>query len=127
MRLSLMALCTAAMLFALSGVLAQAATPSAALSWTAPTTYTDGSPIISGELKTYTVEWRRSAGGALVGSLIVNAPAVTATVPVACGVYVFDVIATAVIASGATNPVSFDSGVACTPNPPTGLKVSKAS
>jgi len=126
MRLDPKVLAGAVVLFALTGLAARAAAPSAIVTWSAPTTYTDNSPIGAGEIKSYTVEWRRTAGGAVAGSVNVSAPALTATVPVACGTYVFDVIATAGAVSGAPSAsVSFDSGIGCTPNPPTGLKVSK--
>ena len=127
MRLDLITLCGAVAFLAMAAVVAQAVAPSAVVSWSPPTTYTDNSELPASAIKSYTVEWRRTAGGPLVGSQTVAAPNTTATIPVACGVYVFDVTVTVDLTSAASSGVNFDSQVKCTPNPPSGLKVSKGS
>ncbi len=96
--------------------------PSAVLSWTAPTTYSDTTPLPVAQIDHYTVSWSRISGGAVLGSLTVNG--LTASVPVVCGVMYFSVTATSTTSAvypSATSlpagPVSFDSGVPCTPTP----------
>lgn len=107
-----------------------AATPATAtVSWTAPTTYTDGSPIGATDLTQYTVSWSRTIGGTPIGTQAVKVPATSAVVPVSCGGYYFTVTATAQLTGDApatslpTTALLFNSGVTCTPNPPGGPAV----
>lgn len=104
---------------------------SATLNWQAPTEYTDGSPIQSGDIAYYTVNWAPAAGqSGPSGSLQTSGPVLTATVPVPCGAVSFTVTVTSSgtakypnTTSAPTNPVPYASGVTCAPNPPTGLAV----
>lgn len=105
---------------------AQAA-PVATVSWNAPTTYTDQSPVKSGDIASYIVSWSRPTGP-IIGSVTVTAPAVTTGVPVPCGSFVFTVSATTSATalypnttSAQSNAAPYISGVTCTLNPPTSL------
>lgn len=101
------------------------------VSWTAPTQYTDGSAIKSGDLDHYTISWAPASGqSGPTGSTTVAGTATSATVPVACGSVSFTVTvttsSTAVYAnatSGPAGPVPYATGVACAPVPPGGLAV----
>lgn len=132
-RLNLISLMMGAGVFAAAGWVAGAAIPSASVSWKAPIQNADGTALSPGDIKSYLVEWRRTVGGSVVGSQVVVAPALTLSVPLSCGSYVFDVIATAQAAgndpanSAPSATANYATGVTCTPNPPTGLTVSKAS
>lgn len=118
-------------MLALLAIKAYAAGTTANVSWTAPTTYTDGETLAASDLAYYTIAWSPlSTGGAPAGMLKVIAPAITATVPVPCGGENFTVsVTTSATAkypnatSAPSGAVPYASGVACTPNPPTGLTV----
>jgi len=119
------ALCT--LLLALC-VTVFAAAPDATVTWTAPVAYADGSDLAVGTIDHYTITWSRAAGGAVLGSLDVKAPAVTASVPVACGTMYFSATVTTgasatypAATSDPAGPVPFVSTVSCKPNPPGGL------
>lgn len=125
--------------FSLSRLLALAILPTlalavgttATLSWIAPTQYTDGSPVAAGDLDHYTITWAPASGqSGPSGSLTAPGSALTATVPVACGQVSFAITVTSSATarypnatSGPTNPLSYVTGVKCTPNPPTGATV----
>lgn len=100
-----------------------AAGTSAALSWTAPTTYTDGTAIPSGDIAFYTVTWN-------AGTVKVNAPELSAAINVPCGSTAFSVTVTTSATAKYPNatslpagPVPYATGIACAPNPPGGLAV----
>ncbi len=111
--------------------LAIAVGTSAHASWTAPTTYTDGSALPASDIASYTMSWAPAGGQAgPSGSINVAATATTATVPVACGSVTFTIAvtttATAKYPSATSSPssgVPYATGVTCSPNPPAGLTV----
>jgi len=108
-----------------------AATPSATLTWTAPTAYTDGTALPAADIDHYTIGWARTATDALMGQQA--ATGLTASIPIACGSVVFWVSASTGAAAKYPNqtslpagPVTYNSGIACVatkPNPPGGLTV----
>ena len=111
--------------------LALAAGTSANLSWSPPLAYQDGTALKATDIAGYTIEWRASATGPVLGTQPAAASATSATVPVPCGSLVFDVTVTTTASavypnatSGPSVAVPYASGVACTPNPPSGLKIS---
>lgn len=119
-------------LFLIAWVIAQAAGTTANLSWTLPVAYIDGSTLPASAIASTTVEWRRTASGAVVGSVTVVTPAITATVPnLVCGGFVFDAFVTltataAVDPGGSSAPsaqANYATGVTCSPNPPGALTV----
>jgi hypothetical protein len=104
-----------------------AVTPGAAsVTWTAPATYVDGTPLPVGDIDHYTVSW--TPVGNTAGALSVKTLA--ASVPIVCGTVQISVTvttsATAVYpntTSTPAGPVPFVSGIACAPNPPGALAV----
>lgn len=108
-----------------------AAGTTAQVTWTMPTTYVDNSALPVSDILETVVEWRRTVGGPVEGSVRVAAPAVATTVPVACG----DALFTAYVITKSTArfpsavglpsspPVAYATGVACVPKAP-GLSVS---
>lgn len=101
------------------------------LTWSAPTTYTDGSAIASGDIASYTISWAPASGqSGPTGTQSATASAVAATVPVACGSVTFTISVTTSstakypnVTSGPSNAVPYATGVTCTINPPSGLAV----
>lgn len=118
---------------ALASVLAVwAATPSATVSWSAPTQYVDGTVLPVADIDHYSVSWGPVSPAAVTatnsGTVIVKS--LTASVPVACGSVEFSVTATTGAnatypntTSTPAGPVPYASGVACAPNPPGALAV----
>lgn len=54
----------------------------ATVSWTNPTAFTDGSPLVPADIASTTVEWSSTqAFTAVVGSLVVNGAATSTTAP----------------------------------------------
>lgn len=106
-----------------------AASPSAIVSWTTPTVYTDGSAMPASDIDHYTVSWTSAASnGVAIGSQQVKD--LTANIPIACGTVEITVTATTTstaiypnTTSTPAGPVSFVSGVNCAPNPPGALAV----
>lgn len=103
------------------------------VSWTAPTTYTDGTTLPANDIASYTVSWVSTAPGAAVQSKTVPGGTLATSVNVPCGSANFSVTvtttATAAVpnaTSGPDGPVTFASGVSCAPNPPGALAVSAA-
>lgn len=128
------ALKTLASLLAIATVTVSiAAGTTATASWKAPTVYTDGSSLPASDIDHYTLTWAPAAGSSgsgPSGSQNVPAGTLTATVNVPCGSTSFTVAVTTTAAarfpsasSGPSSPVPYASGVACAPNPPTGLAV----
>lgn len=103
---------------------AEAAGPTANITWSAPTQYVDNSPLPASDIAYYTILWDSN-------SQKVNAPALTAVVNVPCGSTNFTVtITTSATAkypnttSDPTTPVPYATGVTCRPKPVTGVTVS---
>lgn len=112
---------------------ALAAGTTANLSWTLPSTWSDGSTLSVSDLKETLIEWRRTAAGPVVGSVRVTAPASSVSVPgLACGDFVFTASAVAKStalypnsqSASSSPPAAYATGVECRPNPPTGLTAS---
>ncbi len=106
---------------------ANAAGTTANVSWTLPATYIDDSALPASDILETVVEWRRTAGGPVVGTVRVATPATSTAVPgLACGDFVF----TAWVVTKAsakypsatgqayTPPVAYATGVACVPKAP---------
>lgn len=97
------------------------------LSWIAPTTYNDGTPLDA--IDHYTLTWSPATGQqGPSGSLNVPGSSTKITVNLPCGSTSFTVSVTTgpgarypSTTSSPTNPVPYATGVSCTPNPPTGL------
>jgi hypothetical protein len=108
-----------------------AAGTSATASWNAPVAYDDGSALPASDIANYTVSWGPATGQAgPTGSTNVPAGTTTAVIPVACGTVTFTVsvttTATAHYPNATSSPstgVPYATGIACTPNPPSGLGV----
>lgn len=101
--------------------LASAVGTTANLSWTVPSTYTSGQAMPTTDISFYTINWT----GAFPGTLKVNAPAITANVPVPCGSVTFTITVTTTATalypnttSAASNSVPYASGVTCVPTAP---------
>ncbi len=97
-----------------------AAGPSATLSWTMATAYTNNAPIAAGAITATRINWMRHGQTAVVGTVDVPAPATTKIVQgLDCGQFDFTaqtlIGTTASIAAAA--PV-YDTKVECLPNPP---------
>jgi hypothetical protein len=111
--------------------LSWAAGTTAKISWSAPTTYTDTTALPVGDIDHYTLTWAPASGaGGPIGSMNVPGNLLTAQVPVPCGGTSFTVSVTTGpnahipnATSTPTNAVPYVSGIACVPNPPTGLVV----
>ena len=106
---------------------ATAAGTSATLTWTLATQWEDGTPLPASAIKETLIEWRRPGSTQLVGSVRVAAPQVTRVVEnLKCGDFNF--VAYTVLNSGpdssATQPVTYQTGIECKPNPPGGFGVS---
>jgi len=102
----------------------------ATLTWTNPTTYSDGSSLVAADIASTTIEWSNGTTfGPVAGSQIVNGSATTATAPdPAAGTSrCYRVKTTVVAAKGGLT--SDPSNVSCKsapfpkPNPPTLLDV----
>jgi hypothetical protein len=103
---------------------ANAAGTVAQLSWTHPTMRIDDTPLALSEIRETLIEWRRTAGGPIVGTLRVAAPANTASAPgLVCGDFVFSAatIANNGDSSAPTAPVAYTTEIRCVPKSPTGL------
>lgn len=108
-----------------------AAGTSAKLSWIAPTTYSDNTPLPVADISSYTITWGPTgvvSGPA--GSTTVPAGTLATSVSVPCGSTAFTIAVTTTATakypnttSGPTSPVPYASGVSCAPNPPSGLVV----
>ena len=107
--------------------LAAAPVWAATLTWTNPTSFSDGSPLVAADIASTKVEWAASnAFLSVVGSLSVAGAATTtssAPDPAAGGTFCFRVSTVAVAAKG--GGTSVPSNIACkskpfpNPNPPT--------
>lgn len=93
-----------------------AAGTTATVSWTAPTSYIDNTPLPATDIASYTVLW--TGGSKTVTGL-------STTVPVPCGSQTFTVIVTTTATakypsstSDPSAPITYASGVTCRPNPP---------
>lgn len=113
---------------ALLATVALASGTTATVSWLAPTTYNDGTPVGASDIASYTITWVGS-GAKTSGTLVVNAPALSTTVPVACGSASFTVTATASAtavyagtSAASSPPATYATGVTCSLNPPTGVQ-----
>jgi hypothetical protein len=106
---------------------AYAAGSSVTISWTHPTSYTDGSALAATEIKETVITWRRPGNATVVGTARVAAPATSTVVTgLSCGGFNFTavtVVKTNNVESAEAGPVLYATGVQCAPNPPTGLKV----
>lgn len=107
-------------------VLVWAGSVSAVVTWSAPATYIDGTPLPAGDIDHYTVSWSPSGGTA--GVLAVKT--LSASIPVVCGTVHVSVSATTTatavypnVTSEPAGPVPFVSAVQCAPNPPGALAV----
>lgn len=114
--------------------LALAAAPSATVSWTAPTTYTDGTALAAADLASYTVIACRGASACVSFTTAAvaagTAPPTSLAVPLTCGNYTFTVAAETTaaakyptISSVPSAAVPYATGVSCAPNPPSGVVV----
>jgi len=108
---------------------AQAAGTSANLSWTHPTTYIDGTPLALADIGSTVITWRRTAGGPVVATLTVPAPAAATTVTgLVCGDFVFTARTVMRVDANSSDetapPAPYTTGITCRANPPTGLQVS---
>lgn len=120
-----------ASLFLLFASVAFGAGTTATMSWDRPLVYTDGSVLPASDIKNYTLSWSRTSGGPAVGSLVVNAPALTSPVTLVCSDYFFLVTVTTTASakvpnatSGPSNIVPYATGVNCAPGAPTNLTAS---
>lgn len=102
----------------------------ATVTWTNPTTYTDGSPLVVADIASTTVEWSvTQAFTTVAGSVVVNGSASTATAPdPAAGATLCYRARTTVVASkgggqSAPSNVACKTGAFPPPNPPTNLVV----
>lgn len=106
-----------------------AAGTTAHLSWSAPTTYNDTSPLPATDIDHYTLTWAPPTGQpGPSGSVNVPGTATTATAPIPCGNTTFTLSVTTTATakypnatSAPTSPIPYASNISCTPNPPTGL------
>lgn len=127
MKKSLLRISTVASILAVS--ISVASGTSANLSWVAPTAYSDGSALPSGDIDHYTLTWAPGTGqSGPSGSQNIAGTALAAQVNVPCGSVSFTLsITTGPSAkypnttSSPTSAVPYITGIACTPNPPTGL------
>jgi hypothetical protein len=105
--------------------IARAAGASATITWTHPTTSTDGSTLALTEIKETLIIWRRPGNSTVVGSARVPAPSTSTVVTgLVCGSFQFSgatVVKTDDAASVENTPTPYATGVACPPSPPTGL------
>lgn len=106
--------------------LALAAGTTANLTWVPPTAYSDGSPLPSTDLATYTISFTK---GTAAQTIHVAAPATSTTVSVSCGSTQFQISVTTTstalypnATSTPSGPVPYASGVVCAPLPPTNLQ-----
>ncbi len=133
MKFSIPALACAALL---ASALAFAAGPTAQVSWTAPTQYTDGHAVAPTDIAFYTVLACETAspGTCLTfkaaPATAGTAPPLSLIAPVSCGNYNFTVTATTTATalypnetSAPSNVVPYATGITCTPNPPGGVTV----
>jgi hypothetical protein len=105
--------------------IAKAAT-SATITWVHPTTYTDGTALDVADIKETVIIWRRPGSTSVVGSVRVASPATSKVVSgLTCGSFNITAatVATSSVSSAETAPVLYVTGVVCSPNPPTTLKV----
>lgn len=110
---------------------AHAVGTSATLTWTLPTAYTDGTALPASQIASTVISWTRPTASIATGSVVVDAPGVTVVVPgLVCGDFKFTahVLTTAsatypsaASAEASSTPATYATGVACKPNPPTGL------
>lgn len=107
---------------------AEATGQNAAVSWVAPTAYTDGSVVHAGDIASYIVTWTGPTA-ALSGTVTVPSTQLSTLVTVPCNSTSFVVQAVAsasatypsTTSANSTPPVVYATGVTCTLNPPTGL------
>lgn len=115
----------------LSVAVSIAAGATATASWVAPTTYSDGSSLPISDIDHYTLTWAPASGqSGPSGSMNVAAGTISQTVNALCGSTTFTISVTTTATARYPNatstpsgPVPYASGIACTPNPPTGLAV----
>ena len=103
---------------------AQAAGPSATLSWILATQNTDGSALDQTTITATRITWRRPGSTVVVGTIDVAAPALTVQVSgLTCGQFAFtaETVVTATVSAESAPPAPYNTGVVCTPNPPSGL------
>lgn len=108
---------------------AHSAGTSATVSFTHPTTYVDGSPLAVADIASVLITWRRTAGGPVVGTVSVIAPATSTIVPgLVCGNYLFTgqtvMKVNASTSDETTPPTPYSTGITCKANPPAGLQAS---
>jgi hypothetical protein len=112
--------------------IAKAAGTTANVAWTMPTSYNDNEVLPLTDIANVTLTWAPASGQAgPSGTLVVNAPATTATVPVACGSVTFTATVTTTstakypnATSSPSSGVPYITGITCKPNPATGLTAS---
>lgn len=102
----------------------------ATITWTNPTTFSDGSPLVAADIASTTIEWSNGTTfGTVTGSQVVNGAATTATVPdpAAGSSRCYRAFTTVIAAKGGGS--SIPSNVSCkakpfaNPNPPTIIDV----
>jgi hypothetical protein len=119
------------LLLAIVALFVTALAAAANLSWTVPTTYTDGEALPASQIAFYTINYAPATGQAgPAGTLKVSPPATTATVPVLCGSTSFTISVTTTASatypnasSAQSSAVPYVTSITCTPNTPTGLTV----
>lgn len=100
----------------------------AAVSWVAPTQYTDGSTVHAGDIASFVVTWTGPTA-ALSGTVTVPGTQLSTLVTVPCNSTNFVVAAIAsatatypsTTSANSAPPVAYATGVTCTLNPPSGL------
>ncbi len=80
------------------GLITGALAGDATLTWTAPTTYEDGTAILSGEIVSYKVYYGQTASGPYTLSRVVTFPNTTTTITVPKGTWYF--VSTATTTNG---------------------------
>ena len=109
-----------------------AAGTTATIIWTHPVAYTDGQPLPLNDIASTTVTWYRPGTTIPLGSVVITAPTATATIPgLVCGNFEFSAKTTVKsvppypgTTSNETNKAAYPTGIACAPNPPTGVTAS---
>lgn len=115
---ALFTLCAALVLFAGAHVFAAGTT--ANLSWTAPTSYSDGTALPASDIASYTLAWTATSPFAKAGTVSAASSALTATVStLTCGTYNFTITVTTTATAYSPNssatsaPVLYNTGVTC--------------
>lgn len=102
-------------------------TATAAVSWTNPTTYTDGSAFVpASSMKGALISWGTVKGGAKPNQTVVAGAVTSASVPYpgTSGTYYFDVVIQDLNGTQSVPSVEVAKVVAFPPSPPTGVTVS---